>query len=359
MSDKTKRSNPNPGTPFWKSKLLITITVACIAGLVYGGIKYFSNNPYAGIPKRAIDEYRLGVNALEQNDPEKALNALLKAAELDQTFADAQARIGEAYFMAAMRHKSAKNTEMKNAMLEQSMVFVNKALAIDINNGFAHQTLGYHAYEKGNLDEALRELEAAETAGVHSFELHTMLGYLYNEKEETAKCIEQYQQALEFRPADIKTLHNLGELFFGVENYQKAIFFYGELLKYDSKDNSIKANYAASLWKSGDQTKAKELFNQILESPDGNKFKNYNTVAWALIDKDIDIEWGIKMAHAADELKPRNIESADILGWGYFKNKDYANAVKYLNMSMKMSPSAEVQRRLTMAKEKLDESLKK
>ncbi|MBL7959836.1 hypothetical protein JNL27_06300 [bacterium] len=359
MSDKTKKNNPNPGTPFWKSKRFIIITMVCIAGIVYGGMKYFSHNPYAGIPKRAIDEYKLGVAALEKNDPEQALSALLKAAELDQTFADAQARIGEAYFMAAMKHKSAKNTEMKNAMLEQSMVFVNKALAIDLNNGFAHQTLGYHAYEKNNLDEALRELERAETAGVHSFDLHTMLGYLYNEKEETAKCIEQYQKALEFRPADIKTLHNLGELFFEVENFKKASLYFGDLMKQDPNDNGVKANYAASLWKDGDQRKAKELFEQILSSPRTSKFKVFNSVAWVLIDKDVDVEWGIDLAQNAFDLKPNNIESLDVLGWGYYKHKEYGKAVDYLNRSMNIAPSDEVRQRLTMAKEKLDESLKK
>lgn len=358
MSEKTQK--PSPLKPFWKNKtFLFGAVLLFMAMLGYAGKSYFTDNKYPGVPKRAIGLYKEGVIALEKNDPEKALNSLIKAIELDASFADAQARAGEAYFLAAMKHKASKNTSMKNAMLEQSLTFVNHALAADAENGFAHLVLGYHAYEKNNIDEALRELETAESKGVHSFELHTMLGYLYNEKEETAKCIEQYQRALELRPSDVKTLHNLGELFFGVENYKKATFYFGELLKYDPKDIGLKANYAACIWKSGEAAKAKEIFNQILDLPEGNKFHNYNAVAWVLIDKDVDVEWGIKMALAANELKPNNIESADILGWGYFKNKEYANAVKYLNLSMKMQPSDEVKRRLQMAKEKLDASSSK
>lgn len=350
-----KAQKPTKPKSIWQNKIFLFCTVVlCLLILAYAGKRYFSGNEYPGVPKRAVGLYKEGVKELEKNDPEKALNALIKAIELDATFADAQARAAEAYFIAAMKHKAAKNTEMKNAMLEQSMVFVKNALAIDSQNGYAHLVLGYHEYEKNNIDEALRKLETAESKGIHSFELHTMLGYLYNEKEETAKCIEQYQKALELRPADIKTLYNLGELFFGVENYTKATYYYGELLKYDPKDTDLKANYAASIWKNGETAKGKELFNQILDLPEGNKFKNYNRVAWVLIDKDVDIEWGIKMALAANDLKPNNIESTDILGWGYFKHKDYANAVKYLNLSMKMKPSEEVKRRLQLAKEKLD-----
>lgn len=354
MSEKKQQLPPSKS--LWQNKIILTcIILLALAVLGYAGKRYFTDNEYPGVPKRAIGLYKEGVQALEKNDPEKALNALIKAIELDATFADAQARAAEAYFLAAMKHKASKNTPMKNAMLEQSTTFVTKALTADPQNGFAHLVLGYHAYEKNNLDEALVELEMAQTKGVHSFELHSMLGYLYNEKEETAKCIEQYLKALELRPSDIKTLNNLGELFFGVENYEKATYYYGELLKYNPKDTELKANYAASIWKSGETAKAKEIFNQILELPEGNKFQNYNRVAWVLIDKEVDVEWGIKMAQAANELKPNNIESSDILGWGYFKNKDYANAVKYLNLSMKMKPSDEVKRRLQMAKEKLDE----
>jgi tetratricopeptide (TPR) repeat protein len=358
MSDKT---NKLPVTkPIWQNKKLISgIVVLVIAISSYGGFKYYSNNKYRSVPKRAIEAYKTGVAAIEKNDPEKALDALFLVDELDNTFADAQARIAEAYFLAAMKHKVEKNTAMQNNMLSQSLTFVSKALSLDASNGLAHMVLGYHAYEKNNIDEAISELEAAESSGVSSFNLHSILGYLYNEKAMTAKCIEQYQKATKIQPSDTKTLQNLGELFYNVENYDKAVFYYSELLKYNPDDNALKAQYAACVWKQGEASKAKEIFNGILDSPTGNKFRNYNAVAWVLIDKEIDIEWGIKIASAAYELKSRNIESADILGWGYYKQKDYVKAVEYLNQSMNILPSDEVKRRLTMAKEKLDESLKK
>lgn len=360
MSDKSKTNKSVSATPLWKNKtLLLIFAVVGIAGIAYGVRKFSSDSMYSGVPKRAIDLYKQGVVEIDKNDPENALEFLFKAVELDQTFADAQARIAQAYFMAAMIHESKEKKEMKNAMLEQSLTFVNKALAIDVNNGFAHLVSGLLAYEKNKFDEAILELEKGESSGIRSFELHTMLGYLYNEKEETAKCIEQYQKALELKPSDATTLHNLAELFFGVENFKKSTLYYGELLKLDSKDNTVKANYAASLWKEGDQTRAKELFNQILNAQGTSKFRVYNIVAWILIDKDVDIEWGIQLAQSADEMKKNNIESADILGWGYYKNKDYANAVKHLNISMNLAPSDEVKRRLLLAKEKLDESIKK
>ncbi len=73
-----------------------------------------------------------------------------------------------------------------------------------------------------------------------------------------------------------------------------------------------------------------------------------------MIDKELDPAWGVRLAQAAEAMKPDNIESQDVLGWGYYVTGDYARAVEYLNKSMRKRPSPEVRRRLKMAKERLD-----
>jgi tetratricopeptide (TPR) repeat protein len=357
------QAGPNP---FWKSKpLLVGLSAAILIGAVFFGKDLFRTNPYPGVPKKAVALFDKGNEALAQDSVEKALNLFYKAIELDPSFADAQARIAEGYFVAALKHRASRNSKMADAMFEQSDTYVKKAFSLDPDNGYAHYVVGLTRNDKQDLEEAVRELEKAEAKGVTTFELHTILGFLYNDKSETAKSVEQYQKALERRPDDIKTLFNLGELYFWLGNYSKSVKYYGELLKYYKPDNSnnsnngtYRANYAAAIWKDGDEAKAKELFNQLLTADEGKNWRNYNSVAWALIDKDIDYAWGIKIALAASELKT-NMESSDILGWGYYKNKDYVNAVRYLNRSMEMQPSEEVRRRLNLAREKLEESTKK
>lgn len=319
-------------------------------------LRTVENTEFAGVPKRAVEYYKQGSQYLDNGEVEKALNVLLKASELDQSFAPALGRIAEAYFRAAQAHKINKNNQMMTAMLEQSKVYCDRALEADPANGFGHMVIGLLHFENGNLDSALIEMKLADEAKVNTFEFHSMLGYLYNQESETTKCIEQYQKALELKPTDTKTLTNLAELYFAVGSYDKAAQYYGDLMKYDEKNDQVRASYAASLWKDGKEEQAKRLLNDILESPQGNKFHKYNGVAWVLIDKDIDIDWGLKLAKAAYDMKPKNIESVDILGWGYYKAGDYANAVSFLNMSMRMKPSDEVKRRLDMAKEKLDAS---
>ncbi|MBX7150239.1 tetratricopeptide repeat protein [bacterium] len=344
--------------PLWKNKIVIGgIAIVVIVAIVVS-IQYIKPNPYKGVPKQSIAFLNQGDEAMEKRDIEKALDFYLKALELDDSFSDAAAKAAEAYVKAGLKHKSSNNMKMKEAMFNQANTYIDKAFNSNPNNGYAHYVKGLMADEQNNTDDAISEMEMAEKAGVSTFELHSLLGFLYNSKEEAGKSVAQFQKALQYKSDDIKTLYNLGELYFALGNYSKAVNYYGELLKYDNKDKASRVNYAAALWKNGDEEKAKEVLNSIINDTQGKKITNYNLVAWALIDKDIDYDWGITLAKAADELAPNNIESTDILGWGYFKKKNYEAAVKYLTKSMRTMPSDEVKLRLDMAKEKLEESKK-
>jgi len=349
----------NATVPFWKTKTAMGIAfiIVLIPGVILGK-KLLTPNPYSGVPKQAVIFFNQGNDSLDQKRIESALGLYLKAINLDDSFADAYSKTAEAYFMAGLQHKTTKNQKMQDEMFSQANTYLKKALDIDADNGEAHFVLGLMADEKGKLDEAISEMEKAEAQGVSSFVFHSSLGYLYNSKEEAGKSIEQYRKAIALKSDDAKTLFNLGELYFAVGNYEKAVSYYSELLKYEPENSTNKVNYASALWKNGDADKAKKIFNQILESAEGKSFRNYNTVAWALIDKDVDYEWGIALAKTAAELKKNNIESMDILGWGYFKNKEYAKAVEYLTRSYQFSPSEEVKKRIEMAKAELAKSSK-
>ncbi len=325
---------------------------ACVLGVASFGCK---KGEFPGVPKQAVALVKQGDDSLAAQRLESALDLYLKAVDMDGTFSYASAKAAEAYAMAGIRHKATNNTKMRDEMFKQSRTYVAQALESKPDEGYAFYVLGILAFEENQYDPAQEKLEKAQELGVSNFALHTTLGFLYNNRSETAKCIEQYVKASELRPDDVTILYNLGELFFAVGNYSKSTEYFGTLAKIQPEEASNRVNYAVAMWKDGEETKAKNLLNQVLESPTGNKFRNFNSVAWALIDKDVDYEWGLKLAHAADEMKPNNLESTDILGWGYFKAKNYAKAVEYLSKSMRLKPSEEVKRRLDLAREKLAE----
>ncbi len=337
--------------------LLISVGVAILA--VWSVTYVMRDSRYHGVPKRAIAAIEAGDLALAKDSIEQALRHYFVALDLDPALSELHGRIAEAYFLAGLKHNQNRKEEMREAMFSQSRQYIHQALAIRPSEPHALFVQGLLYAFNGRIDSAISYMRSAESQGLHRYSLHTNLGFLYNEQGELGRALEEYQKAYEIRKDDPSTIFNLGELYFHLGNYGKAVELYSAMLRLDPKDNRAKANYAAAMWKNGDERKAKEILNGIIKETEGRQFIGYNIVSWVLIDKALDPIWGLNLAHAADALKPNNLESTDILGWGYYVTGDYENAVKYLNRSMIKKPSEEVRRRLQMAKDKLEESRKK
>lgn len=338
-----------------------TIVIAvCVLILVGFTVWYFflRSKEYPGVPRTAVKYYKEGLDSLNADRIEAAANLFTKAVDLDHTFADASAKLAETFYRASVQHKTNKNSKMQTAMLEQTKRFMLMAFDAQASNGNAHFVRGLLAFDNKAYDDAIRDFEHAELYGFKSFELHSMMGFLYNEKEKTALCVEQYQKALAIKPDHINTLLNLGEIYFQLGNYGMASDYFSRLVKIDPTHLKARINYALSVWKNGNADLGKTMINQLLESGDKKTVSTYNAIAWQLIDKDIDIAMGLKLAQAANGMKPNNVESIDILGWGYYKSGEYVKAVEYLSQSMKKMPSDEVKNRLKMAKDKLEDSKK-
>ena len=337
--------------------LVIAVCVLILVGLAIWHF-FLRSKEYPGVPRTAVKFYKEGLDSLDAGRIEAAANLFTKAVDLDHTFADACAKLAETYYRASLQHKTNKNTKMHTAMLDQSKRFMLMAFDAQASNGNAHFVRGLLAFDNKAYDEALRDFEHAEMYGYKSFELHSMMAYAYNEKEKTALCVEQYQKAIAIKPEDMNTLYNLGELYFQLGNYNMASDYFSKMVKIDPTHSQARINYALSVWKNGNPNLGKSMINQLLDTDGKTPVNLYNAIAWQLIDKDIDIAMGLKLAQAANGMKPNNVESIDILGWGYYKNGEYTKAVEYLSQSMKKMPSDEVKNRLKMAKDKLEESKK-
>jgi tetratricopeptide (TPR) repeat protein len=330
------------------------LAAVVVVGLVLVYAFTSRDDRYRGVPKRALNYLQEGDALLEKDSLDAALEAYYRAMDLEPTLGEIPAKMAEAYYRAGMIHKSRRNEQLKQAMFDQATQFAHDALQRNLGEGRAYYVLGALQMDKTHLDSAFFFLALADSLGLHTFDFHTLAGYVYNEREMVAKTLEHYLKAYELRPEDPRTLYNIGEIYFRVGNYSQSLRYFSELVKVEPKDPGNQANYAAALWKNGDIDHAKDVINEILQSKTARDFQRYNAVAWVLIDKELDPAWGVRLAQAAEAMKPDNIESLDVLGWGYYVTGDYAHAVEYLNKSMRKRPSPEVRRRLKMAKEKLD-----
>ncbi len=95
---------------------------------------------------------------------------------------------------------------------------------------------------------------------------------------------------------------------------------------------------AFSLLKTGG--KKKEAYEMLEKSISLNprNHRALSTLAWELIDNNVDIEKGITYAKQAVEIFPDNPFSNGTLGVGYMKKNDLDNAEKYLQTALDLYP---------------------
>lgn len=290
--------------------------------------------------------------ALIDDSLETALQHYFKAFDIDDRVPFIYGKLSETYFFAAIKHKQLKNFDMYQQMFGQAIYFMEMGSTKFPEEPYFLYNRGLIEMERKQTDSAITDMSQAYEKGLRTFFLHMYLADLYNEKEETALCIRQLEEAAKIKPDDERVLFNLGESYFRTGNYSKAKKMHTRLMELNPESIDYKAIYAASVWKSGDENKAKNIFNQILQDPNILQLQRHHVVSWILIDRDLDYDWGIRVAHATADTK-KDVTSFDILGWGYYKKGDYANAVRYLQTAYELRPGAEVKQRLEMAKARL------
>lgn len=98
-------------------------------------------------------------------------------------------------------------------------------------------------YLKGQYGEALRLYRDAQVEAPELPALHYNVGNSLVKTGDTAAALKEYEQALTGDPAlRGRTRYNMGNLFYGRQEYQQAAQAYREALEADSGDRDAKAN---------------------------------------------------------------------------------------------------------------------
>lgn len=87
-----------------------------------------------------------------------------------------------------------------------------------------HQKMGLILYiEKGNLDEAMKEMMIAIQLKPDAPELHNNMGIFYQRKGLLGRAIEEYNQAIRIKPDYQQAFLNLGTVYLEKGEFQSAL----------------------------------------------------------------------------------------------------------------------------------------
>ncbi len=162
------------------------------------------------------------------------------------------------------------------------------------------------ALQKGQLDEALRELDDAERIignNEAKAAVNNLRGTIYKYKKDPESAIKFFKQALQFAPDDPIILFNLGALYIQMSKYDEAVSTLSQAVDAKPSDFITQAFYCKALRLNGKTNEAlsqcKQAYNRSLSArKDAFVVGQYGIILYITKDKNLSrqmLELSIKL----------------------------------------------------------------
>ena len=213
--------------------------------------------------KDIIKEYiEKGNQAIEENNPEKAILYFDEALKLDENNIDALSNKG---VVMSMCEQYAQAIEM-----------YDKAISLKDNNSFAWYNKGLTLAMQGLNEEADNALDKALEYNKNSATIWLNKGVVLSRLNKYSKAIEAYEEVLKLDIKNIKAWSGKALNLVKINLYQEAIEAYDEVLKLNNKDKEAWLYKGILLDASSLYKEAAEAFDELL------KINKNNAEIWIL-----------------------------------------------------------------------------
>jgi tetratricopeptide (TPR) repeat protein len=327
------------------------------------------SKPSTAKSPEAYRYFTYGQKAFLKRDYPTARNWLMQAIAIDSNCYSAIILLPVAYAAQGLIDEakiwSLKAYIMRDQMPLQQMIFtkwlyaaafetpyekikyLNQILEFDDQVPLLYFQLGIDYMELDQYEKAIDEFEKSleiykkwETKPMWAFN-YIFLGTAYHKTGQFKKEMKLYKEAEKDFPDEHAIIQRQAILSLTLGDTTKANDY---ISKYVSlrKDNSISeaviaTNVAAIYYEASVLNKAEEFYCQALLLEPEKPGRLYN-LAYFLIDKNINIEDGLKLIDKALEASPDNYVYLDCKGLGLYKQGKYKEALNLLEKSWKLKP---------------------
>lgn len=228
--------------------------------------------------KKAIESYQRSINLNPSND-----YAFLKTGEIYLYMADSK----------------------------KSLEYLGKALEINEYNPETYFFIAYNYMEKKDTAKALLNFQASVNADADYFDSYMNLGLIYAARRNNM-AVDYYNNALRLKPGSIEVLYALGKYYQDVDDLEKAISYYKEILLQVADHKSTNYNMGYIYFRKGEYDKSIQFFSTAISKMPTYKQAYYgralaylkiNNKDMARNDFEKIIELDPKDKEAANELK--------------------------------------------------------
>jgi len=170
---------------------------------------------------------------------------------------------------------------------------------------------------------------------------YTALGVAYHKTGKYREEKKLYKDAKKYFPGDPLLLYREAVLCLSSGKMKKAGEIIDEYISARKERNASESAIAANLGniysEAGIPSIAEDYYRKALSLEPENPAR-MNSLAWFLIDKNLNLEEGLELSEKANNLNPGNYLYLDTRGWGLYKQGKYKEALECLENSWKLKP---------------------
>ncbi|MDJ0840117.1 MAG: tetratricopeptide repeat protein [Acidobacteriota bacterium] len=201
--------------------------------------------------RSAMQQYKLGANALNNKDTLKAIEHLEQAVEKDDQNFTYHHWLALAYSM--------------NGQLAEAEEHLKKALAINPNNAESHNLMGSILVDQGRFDEAVvsfRKVIQDKNYPEPKFPYFN-LGKCLVKQQRPDQAVAAFEFALRFDPKFYRAYIALGEIFKDKKDYMKMLYYYQKAEPAYANDVNVLFNIGLAHFQLKQFNRAKRYLAQV------------------------------------------------------------------------------------------------
>jgi tetratricopeptide (TPR) repeat protein/predicted Ser/Thr protein kinase len=221
---------------------------------------------------QALKMYADGGALWSKGQYESALQAFESAVKADTDFAMAHAAIGDAYYSHIFNNPPMGKEHMEKALELSERTTDRERLYIQTR----------YAQDLGHVLEASNRFDVYLKAYPDDWGMRFNYASLLRNNGQAQEALEQYQELVRIAPNNPSTYIDIATTYNGLGNFPEALRNYEQAFKLDPswKTNSnINHEYGMTLFRSGDEPKARETFELAFTKPD-LKPRGLRSLAW-------------------------------------------------------------------------------
>ncbi|MDB5441562.1 MAG: hypothetical protein JWM33_3989 [Caulobacteraceae bacterium] len=219
------------------------------------------------------------------------------------------------------------------------IAFLRMGLTLDPTNYSAWIDLGDVLADGSDFEGALAAYQKTPATSLDAAAAQVRIASLYQDHGDSDKALAAGAKALATWPADRSVGGVYAQILARNGRYPEAIKIYDRLIDQASTPDwrlyyqrwNVRAQAGNDAAGEGDLQAALKL------AP--NEATLLNALGYSWIDRSENLDQAMGMVRRAAAAQPNNGEIIDSLGWGYFKQGDYASAVTQLENAVQLEPA--------------------